>query len=890
VIVFRLQYFCPIVVIQPKLNYAQQLKLSKILIATILGFLVLGACSQSKDIFTARTYHRMVSKYNILFNGGEALLKAETSLITQHKDDYDELLTIYREGTEVTASSVKPDLEKVLEKGGKTIQNHSMLIDGKQKNTYIDDAYLLMGKGHYFNRNYPAALETFNFVIQKFREPALRAEAELWAAKTETALENYVGAKARFDKLYSNKSLSQFLDADVYAAFAHLEVVQGNYESAYQLLIQAAEKTKVKEQEVRWLYICGQLQAKMENDFEASQLFKRVIKKGPPYELLFNAQLNQARSYDVDLMDPSVAYEQLEKMLGDEKNYDNRDRIYYVMAEVAQKLEAADDRDEYLNQSIRVSTQNIKQKAESYLWLAELRFEEKRYEPAQAYYDSCYQFLPKDHPKYATVQVFKKSLGRLVGNLQIIALEDSLQVLAELSEKQQLSVIESIIAALKEADEDARIAEEQGLDNIAFNAANQGDNGGIGGLAGVGNANQTFYFYNPQLRSGGVSKFVGKWGNRKLEDNWRREDKAIVQVDPNFNNSDPNAAATADGDKELDPRYDPQTYLVNIPNDSIALAASHLKIQTALLDNALLYKEDIEDLNAAANSVLDLLKRYPDYKDRVRAWYILYRVYVAQEDQVRSKKYRDLILDTYPKSEYAYLILNEGREEKAINESAAVLDYTLAYNQYELKNYRTAFKLAKAGFETHEDSRFGSKFLLLKAYCEGRMQQIKELKETLELVLKRYPRTDQSAEAQKILKAMGTDTGDQSAQAKKANKYKTDFSTPHRYIIVVKNGEINANQLNIKLSNFSTKYYPNDRLKVKSLLMGTEWQLLMVNGLNNKQRAEDFFRTINNENALDQALGSADYKQFVISNANFATFYKNQDIKAYLDFYRENYQ
>jgi hypothetical protein len=129
VIIFRLQYFCPIVVIQPKLNYAQQLKLSKILIATILGFLVLGACSQSKDIFTARTYHRMVSKYNILFNGGEALLKAETSLITQHKDDYDELLTIYREGTEVTASSVKPDLEKVLEKGEKHVHRRCLLTN-----------------------------------------------------------------------------------------------------------------------------------------------------------------------------------------------------------------------------------------------------------------------------------------------------------------------------------------------------------------------------------------------------------------------------------------------------------------------------------------------------------------------------------------------------------------------------------------------------------------------------------------------------------------------------------------------------------------------------------------------------------------------------------------
>ena len=861
------------------------MKSARNLLLLLGAFLVLIACSKTKDIVTARTYHRMVSKYNILFNGEEALLKARTQLRTQHTDDYDDFLSIYREGTDETVSSVKPDLEKTLEKGAKTITNHSMLIDGKQKNNYIDDAYLLMAKSHYFKRDYPAALETFNYVIQKFQDPSIRAEAELWAAKTETAMENYIPAKARFEKLYSSRSLSKHLNADVFASFAQLEFVQGNFENCYQLLIQAAEKTEDRELELRWTYICGQLQARLGRDYEASQLFERVIKKGPPYELLFNAQLNQARNYDVNLMNPNDAYDKLEKMLKDEKNYDNRDQIYYVMAELAQKLTETSDRDHFLNRSIRVSTQNSKQKALSYLWLAELRFEDKIYEQAQAYYDSCFQFLPKDHPKYDLVEVLKKSLGRLVNNLQTIALQDSLQSLALLSEKQQLAIIDEIIEAERQKDLDALMEENKSLDNLAFNSAN-GETG-IGGLAGVGTANQQFYFYNPTVRSAGVSAFAAKWGNRKLEDNWRRKDKSIVLKDPTLAGGDA-AEEGEENEPELDPRFDPQTYLAQIPMDSSALDSSHALIKAALFDNALLYKEEIKDGLAAAGSILDLLKRYPELQERARAWYILYRVYVQLEDEAQKEIFKNKILSLYPQSEYAYLILNEGRELESVDESEAKQLYASAYQQYESKRYSSALSLSLQGIESYEGSRYGARFFLLRAFCEAGLQKWENLKLALQEVMKRFPQTPESAEAQKVLNAMGSEV-QEGPKSSTSSTYRNDFSNGHRYVLLVPNKKANANQISIALSNFNGKYFPSNKLIVKKILMGTEWQVIMISGLANKTQAEAYFKTLNNENALENLLITVSFEQFVISNANFSTFYKAQDIGGYKAFFEEFY-
>lgn len=834
----------------------------------------------------------MVSKYNTLFNGEQALLKAEASMKAQHKDDFDKLLKIYPGRDEKGASAVKPDLEKAIEKGTKVITNHSMMIENKQHNNQIDDAYLLIGKARFYDRNYMLALETFNYAIQEFRTPSVRMEAELWAAKTETALGNFVAAKERFERLYSDRVLSKYLTSDVYASFAELEIDQDRYLNAYQLLSQAAEKTKSKEEELRWLYICGQLQSSLGNDYEASQLFLKVIKKGPPYELLFNAQLWRARSYDVDLMDPSTAYEELEKMLKDDKNYDNRDRIYYVMAEVANKLDEEEDRDQFLKSSVKVSTVNQVQKALSFLWLAEINFNGRQYELAQAYYDSTYKTLPPDHIKYPKVALMRKSLGKLVSNLQSIALQDSLQGLAGKSQAAQLALVEGIIQELKDAEEEAKRAENEALDNMAFNALNNNGGGSINGLAGLGTANTQFYFYNPTLRSSGVSAFVNKWGNRKLEDNWRRSDKAAA---PGSIADAQKASSTApNGEQEegeLDPKYDPQTYLAKIPNDPEALEASHQIIQKALLDNSLIYKEEIKDLSAAAASVLELLKRYANFAQMDKAWYILYRIYTLAEDEKEAQKYRDLILKNYPESEYAYLILNEGKEEVPVNEKLAKESYLIAYQAYADKSYRKAERLANDGFIEFEASRYGAKFLLLRAYAEGAQQHKEDLLKTLKKILERYPRTDESAEAKKLLDALGSEEeGKEAEQNKEEFSYKTDFSTQHRYILVVPNkGGPSANQINIKLANFNSSYYPNDKLLVKSVLMGTEQNVIMVSGLANKARAEQYFQTLNNEKYLDKELLSVDFKQFVISNANFAEFYKRQDLEGYQKFFATHY-
>ena len=50
------------------------------------------------------------------------------------------------------------------------------------------------------------------------------------------------------------------------------------------------------------------------------------------------------------------------------------------------------------------------------------------------------------------------------------------------------------------------------------------------------NSDNSWYFYNTATRNAGRTEFQRRWGSRKLEDNWRRRNKATFSVD-DFNDT-----------------------------------------------------------------------------------------------------------------------------------------------------------------------------------------------------------------------------------------------------------------------------------------------------------------------------------------------------------------
>ena len=181
-------------------------------------------------------------------------------------------------------------------------------------------------------------------------------------------------------------------------------------------------------------FILGQIAQKEKNFAEATEYYTKVIKSSAPFEMVFNARINLAKSFDIYTGDKAGLEKQLKKMLKDSKNTEYFDQVYYALAELA----ILDNNDtlvmHYLKLSVATSTKNNYQKSTSSLQLADMFFEKQNYEMAAAYYDTTLQTLPLEHPDYIAINTKTLTLTELVKNLRVVQYQDSLQKLARMPE------------------------------------------------------------------------------------------------------------------------------------------------------------------------------------------------------------------------------------------------------------------------------------------------------------------------------------------------------------------------------------------------------------------------------------------------------------------------
>ena len=138
----------------------------------MVSFLFGGVgCSTQKDRFLNREYHVLNTKYNVLFNGNEALSIGEAILNQNAQDDFLSVLPvepIVIQGEDESEEATIPSFALAEEKAVKAIQKHSMNFDGVQKNREVQKAYLLLGKARYYDRRFLPAIEAFNFLLEEY--------------------------------------------------------------------------------------------------------------------------------------------------------------------------------------------------------------------------------------------------------------------------------------------------------------------------------------------------------------------------------------------------------------------------------------------------------------------------------------------------------------------------------------------------------------------------------------------------------------------------------------------------------------------------------------------------------------------------------------------------
>jgi hypothetical protein len=182
-----------------------------------------------------------------------------------------------------------------------------------------------------------------------------------------------------------------------------------------------------------------------------------------------------------------------------------------------------------------------------------------------------------------------------------------------------------------------------------------------------------------------------------------------------------------------------------------------------------------------------------------------------------------------------------------------------------------------------------SKFALLKAFCEGKLQGEQRFIELLTLVETNYKNTEEAKEASRILALLkGTKTTETPSSFAQIQSYALDPYAEHQYAIVLPLNSISdLSSLKAKISDFNTMYFPDQRFSITDLLLNQESQMIIIKPQKTMKDGVTYHQLF--LQAAQNFMTEYEYQSFSISTPNLSILYKNKDITEYKSFFSLNY-
>jgi tetratricopeptide (TPR) repeat protein len=702
-------------------------------LACLIFVVLLAACSLEKKSGFNRRMQNLTAHYNFLFNARDILDQKQDAYATGFIDDYTEILSVYQD-TAATNGEDK-DLEAV-----KTKANY--IINFKEQSKYLGDAYLVLGQASYLDKSYFNALEYFNYVLRSYNtNPNLVQETLVWKARTLMKLKQMSEAKLVIDTaILSINPKKKAITADVYATKLQYDISEQEYADGEEMAKQAIQYSRSTMQKLRWTFILSQLQELNKKPADAIAGYSRIVKSNAAFEMAFNADLNRIRMEDQRDGIKISRIDRLRGLLRNENNKEFTDQIYYQIAQIYFTEGDINKAVENYQLSAKYSVKNQNQKGLSYLRLADINFKNKAdYVNAKKYYDSTLINLAPTYPGYAIIQKKTENLQLLTDNLNIIAHEDTLQMLARLGEKEREAKLDSMVAQHTLQQQpvagNSKSRPMMPLNNNPL-LDNQQDP-----QASVPNGN-SFYFYNNKSVSQGFAVFKRKWGNRKLEDNWRRSQRSNSNITANTAPAnDPDATPGQAEQKQVSNTAGiyRQQLVQDLPLTPELLALSNQRVLNAYTDIGNFYRDIIEDAKEAIATYELILRRFPDNPNKPAIYYSLYRLY-SQFDMAKANLYKDRLLKEFADSVYAKVILDPEYGKRLSDADAEFYGlYNQVYDLYAQRQYVEAIKQMDALQAQFPNNKLAAQLYYLRALANGRQVKVTPFKADLQKIVLQYP-------------------------------------------------------------------------------------------------------------------------------------------------------
>lgn len=846
----------------------------------------------------------MTSRYNIYFNANESFKAGVARIEAAYIDDYSELLDIFEYSDPSSLSPGSSNMERAVQKASKVISLKSItakpeikgnsmpgdkeeeFMNRKEYNEWVDDSYLIMGKARLYKRDYDLAKSTLSYNISSTVDKDIFNESTIWLARVYNETGNYNESYRILNELDPEQNLSASQKALYYTTLADLYLKQKRYDEAVAPLSLSLQYLSGKRTRYRLTFLLAQLYEKAGEVKQAEMLYQDIIKMNPPYEVEFNARINIAGVFDVSSGNTESIRKELEKMLKDSKNKEFRDQIYYALGNLYKREGNAKLAIENYTKSAAVNAGNQNQKAKSYLALGEFYFTIPDYVNSGKYYDSAMMFVDQRYPDYQSLKNRSQSLDKLVEQLTVIEREDSLQKVARMNPEERKILIAGIIEKVV-SDEKSQRGATQGTG--AYNLGEYYENE----RRFQNNINQEgkWYFYNQTALTFGRTEFRRRWGERKLEDNWRRFNKSRVSNGQSTGGQEETAASEADSTPKIDDNKTQEFYLRDLPvNDSLA-AVSNDRIASALLESGKIYSENFRDDPRALRSYDNLLQRFPGNRHEPETYYNIYKLHRDANNQL-AEAFRQRLVEKYPDNEFTKIISDPDYYAKKLKETSEVeSQYQKAYEAYQAEDFTSAIAICDKSLIIHRTNELAPKFLLLRSFCIARLTDERKFKEELSGLIKLWPDTPEAAKASEIIAFLNKEVPQlqQEEDLEIAREiYVDDMDSPHTFVLIIRNPVFNINQASFDVISYNIDNYTNNNYRTQGTLVDDKYIMLTVSGFKNTREAMEYHNSFRIESIVRNP-GNSPVYSFIIGKRNLETLATDKNPERYLLFFTGKY-
>lgn len=923
-----------------KISISIKYKMKGAHILMIALVLALGttSCSTQKNTAKSRWWHSFNARYNTYYNGTLAYIDGSLEKESGNKDNFTEMIPLYTVSNKASREIGKSNYEKAITKCEKAIHQHSIKkrpewtknrrktekdiewLNRKEYNPFLWKAWLLMGRSQFFKGDFESAATTFSYMSRIYStQPAIYGRARAWLAKSyieqgwQYDAEDVIRNIQRDSIHWRAQKEWDYTYADYYT---HI----GDFEKAIPYLRKVIKHEMRRKQKAREWFLMGQLQAAIGKKAEAYKSFKRVIRLNPPYELEFNARIAMSEVMAKGHAKQMVS--KLKRMAASDKNKEYLDQVYYAMGNIYLNEKDTLQAISSYEKGNSKATRNGIEKGVLLLHLGDLYWNKEKFSDAKRCYGEAIGLLDKDRKDYQQLSDRSKILDELVPFTDAVHLQDSLQALAKMDEKDRNAAIDKVINALKkkEKEEKNKLAEEE-------SNRQQAQNGGNNRINNTNRNNHTnttnslqkgaWYFYNPIAVNQGKAQFQRIWGKRENVDNWQRINKSVVssaqgaeEMTDEARDSLAQAAIQEDSLKQFadSAQNDPhkrEYYLAQIPFTQEQIAASNQLLEDGLFHSGVIFKDKLDNLALSEKALRRLEDQYTDFEHMDDVYYHLYLLYSRKGMSNIANSYVNKLQKTYPKSQWTTLLTDPYYKENAqfgvhIEDSL----YASTYEAFKANRYMEAKANA-----TISETRFPmganrDKFLFIGGLSKLNDGDAKGCIEDMKTIVEKYPESRISEMAGMIVN--GVNAGKKLHGGKfdlenvwnrrsvelnendstKAKTFSTERNTDFTFLFAYEPDSINENQLLFEMAKFNFTTY-----LVRSFDISIEEQnglhRMQISGFRNFDEVWQYGKAVSQQPAITRLLGKV--RTILISKANLELLGNQFTYKDYESFYDKHF-